>query len=182
MAPTPRRPTMQQSILLLDVPCRGVNGLRSRRTRSQCTHHDLGERAGTLLCFQNDADGLEPNIDRAPPVSAPGRSRTRNLTGRNRLLYPVELQGRPPSVVNGFRAARSRGSRARAVPRARDDHVVTRLRGGVPYWWALVGVAQLVRAPGCGPGGRGFDPRRSPHAATSRHAAPRACRRLILNE
>ena len=25
---------------------------------------------------------------------APGRSRTRNLTGRNRLLYPVELQGR----------------------------------------------------------------------------------------
>jgi hypothetical protein len=24
---------------------------------------------------------------------APGRSRTRNLTGRNRLLYPVELQG-----------------------------------------------------------------------------------------
>ena len=25
-----------------------------------------------------------------------------------------------------------------------------------------VGVAQLVRAPGCGPGGRGFDPHRSP--------------------
>src|ERR1700689_4249715 len=28
------------------------------------------------------------------PLGAPGRSRTRNLTGRNRLLYPVELQGR----------------------------------------------------------------------------------------
>ncbi len=27
---------------------------------------------------------------------------------------------------------------------------------------ALVAVAQLVRAPGCGPGGRGFEPRRSP--------------------
>jgi hypothetical protein len=26
----------------------------------------------------------------------------------------------------------------------------------------MVDVAQLVRAPGCGPGGRGFDPHRSP--------------------
>lgn len=28
--------------------------------------------------------------------------------------------------------------------------------------WKTVGVAQLVRAPGCGPGGRGFEARRSP--------------------
>ena len=27
-------------------------------------------------------------------TGAPGRSRTRNLMGRNHLLYPVELQGR----------------------------------------------------------------------------------------
>ena len=27
----------------------------------------------------------------------------------------------------------------------------------------MVGVAQLVRAPDCGSGGRGFDPRHSPH-------------------
>ena len=27
----------------------------------------------------------------------------------------------------------------------------------------MVGVAQLVRAPGCGPGGRGFKSHRSPH-------------------
>lgn len=27
----------------------------------------------------------------------------------------------------------------------------------------MVGVAQLVRAPGCGPGGRGFEPHHSPH-------------------
>ena len=27
----------------------------------------------------------------------------------------------------------------------------------------VVSVAQLVRAPGCGPGGRGFEPHRSPH-------------------
>ena len=29
----------------------------------------------------------------------------------------------------------------------------------------MVDVAQLVRAPGCGPGGRGFDPLHSPHEA-----------------
>ena len=27
----------------------------------------------------------------------------------------------------------------------------------------MVGIAQLVRAPGCGPGGRGFEPHYSPH-------------------
>lgn len=27
----------------------------------------------------------------------------------------------------------------------------------------MVDVAQLVRAPGCGPGGRGFKPHHSPH-------------------
>ena len=30
------------------------------------------------------------------PGGAPGRSRTRNLMGRNHLLYPVELQGPAP--------------------------------------------------------------------------------------
>ena len=35
--------------------------------------------------------------------SAPGRSRTRNLTGRNRLLYPVELQGRAFIVPTSLR-------------------------------------------------------------------------------
>ena len=27
----------------------------------------------------------------------------------------------------------------------------------------MVGVAQSIRAPGCGPGGRGFEPHYSPH-------------------
>ena len=31
----------------------------------------------------------------------------------------------------------------------------------------MVGVAQLVRAPGCGPGGRGFDSHLSPQKSTS---------------
>ena len=70
---------------------------------------------------------------------APGRSRTRNLMGRNHLLYPVELQGR--------------GTEA---DRARTTFGVCHTRG------SLVAVAQLVRAPGCDPGGRGFEPRRPP--------------------
>ncbi len=31
-----------------------------------------------------------------------------------------------------------------------------------PLMGRMVGVAQLVRAPGCGPGGRGFKSHRSP--------------------
>src|SRR5687768_11416707 len=38
----------------------------------------------------------------------------------------------------------------------------------------MVGVAQLVRAPDCGSGGRGFDPRRSP--LTQDSGPPRANR------
>gem|GEM_PF-2918363 len=33
---------------------------------------------------------------------APGRSRTRSLTGRNRLLYPVELQGLRTIVLTAW--------------------------------------------------------------------------------
>ena|ERR1019366_9387685 len=41
-----------------------------------------------------------PSSSHSRSVSAPGRSRTRNLTGRNRLLYPVELQGLVPMVLS----------------------------------------------------------------------------------
>ena len=34
--------------------------------------------------------------------------------------------------------------------------------GVAQYKFVMVGVAQLVRAPGCGPGGRGFETPRSP--------------------
>ena len=34
----------------------------------------------------------------------------------------------------------------------------------------MVGVAQVDRAPGCGPGGRGFKSRHSPHFADSLHS------------
>ncbi len=36
-------------------------------------------------------------------------------------------------------------------------------KAGTSLPFLMVGVAQLVRAPGCGPGGRGFDPLHSPH-------------------
>jgi hypothetical protein len=34
----------------------------------------------------------------------------------------------------------------------------------------MVGVAQLVRVPGCGPGGRGFEPLHSPHFGICNYA------------
>ncbi len=37
-------------------------------------------------------------------TGAPGRSRTRNLVGRNHPLYPVELQGRKQGSKNRWRA------------------------------------------------------------------------------
>ena len=36
-------------------------------------------------------------------------------------------------------------------------------KAGTSLPFLVVGVAQLVRAPGCGPGGRGFDSLHSPH-------------------
>ena len=47
-------------------------------------------------------------------------------------------------------------NRVGAPCRAREDHV--------PHLCPSVGVAQLVRAPGCGPGGRGFETPRSPQS------------------
>lgn len=39
---------------------------------------------------------------------------------------------------------------------------VMRVRFPLPALHIVVGVAQLVRAPGCGPGGHGFDSHHSP--------------------
>ena len=38
-------------------------------------------------------------------------------------------------------------------------------KAGTSLPFLVVGVAQSVRAPGCGPGGRGFDSLHSPHSA-----------------
>ena len=45
----------------------------------------------------------------------------------------------------------------------------------------MVGVAQLVRAPGCGPGGRGFETPRSPHFGC-RHRVIGAGRAVLFRE
>ena len=45
-----------------------------------------------------------------------------------------------------------------------DFSTCQRVWSGVPHLWPSVGVAQLVRAPGCGPGGRGFETPRSPQS------------------
>ena len=36
----------------------------------------------------------------------------------------------------------------------------------------MAGLAQLVRAPGCGSGGRGFDPHSSPHKKSGQYYWP----------
>ena len=73
---------------------------------------------------------------------APGRSRTRNLMGRNHLLYPLSYGGACPRLPPGSMLAGAMWQTIRPL--------------------SLVAVAQLVRAPGCDPGGRGFESRRPP--------------------
>ena len=75
------------------------------------------------------------------------RTRTCNLRGRSSLLYPVELRRhiyRTPSAATRY------------------THCLTPVRASAESGVGMVGVAQLVRAPGCGPGGRGFESPRSP--------------------
>ena len=53
--------------------------------------------------------------------------------------------------------------------------------GVAQYKFVMVGVAQLVRAPGCGPGGRGFETPRSPHFGC-RHRVIGAGRAVLFRE
>lgn len=46
----------------------------------------------------------------------------------------------------------------------------------------LVGVAQLVRAPGCGPGGRGFETPRPPQTLSNLHMQRRLNEFLVMPE
>lgn len=81
---------------------------------------------------------------------APGRTRTCGRRIRSPLLCPAELRGR-----DGHRP--SAGIRTAGSPAA-------------PYMLSglvMVAVAQLVRAPRCGRGGREFESRRSPQTTRS---------------
>ena len=144
------------------LPARGAPpGARPRdprrRSRPRCTVVPRARRRG-------------PAGSRPGAFGAPGRSRTRNLVGRSHPLYPVELRRQVtdeigavpgPETADGARLSMCRVRRQRPAP-----------RGSLPLAAPLVqlchaegtvvAVAQLVRAPGCGPGGRGFKSPRSP--------------------
>ena len=54
--------------------------------------------------------------------SAPGRSRTRNLMGRNHLLYPVELQGRGTYEQELYLHMLTCGYACKHIPVARQSY------------------------------------------------------------
>ena len=99
----------------------------------------------------------------------PNRIRTCDPSLRRRLLYPTELSGqnrRKPSAqsVNLAAGQLPMGDPGSGV-RAQPIHAALTPRRLLPTLLALpaVGVAQLVRAPDCDSGGRGFNSRRPPH-------------------
>ena len=94
----------------------------------------------------NQQPRLRPRPAKATRTS--DRTRTCNLRGRSSLLYPVELR----------RQIKRTPGAATPVHSLPDHRIGPTVRFGV----GMVGVAQLVRAPGCGPGGRGFESPRSP--------------------
>ena len=86
-------------------------------------------------------------------LRAPGRTRTHDPLLRRQLLYPPEL--RRPARRSTLLAATPPSAAARyelAGAPGRSDRL------SIP----LVAVAQVVRASGCGPEGRGFESPRSP--------------------
>jgi hypothetical protein len=80
-------------------------------------------------------------------AGAPGGNRTPDPLLRRQLLYPTELPGRGSKISRPKRFWVS----------------LTASVAEVRFGTLAVGVAQSVRAPGCGLGGRGFDPPRPPH-------------------
>ena len=92
------------------------------------------------------------------PPSAPGRTRTHDPLLRRQPLYPSELRG--PAQAQRY---------CRSLP---TSPLRYRLAGS-PGWsdrlsLPLVAVAQVVRASGCGPEGRGFESPRSPQVRAFR--------------
>ena len=74
-------------------------------------------------------------IGSAPRPCAPGRSRTRNLMGRNHLLYPVELQGHGvegPAVRTSVGLCHTRGSLVAVAQLAERRDVAPEVAGSSP--------------------------------------------------
>src|SRR4029077_10907350 len=97
-------------------------------------------------------------------LCAPGRNRTCDNWIRSPLLCPLSYGGLHKAYAgapNGWLTGITSTCRGRfieePVPAIDAEPPVVAPRHGVPHLCPLVGVAQPVRAPGCGPGGRGFE-------------------------
>jgi hypothetical protein len=96
-------------------------------------------------------------------VNAPGRTRTCDPRLRRPSLYPAELRGRVLETVRGARRCCWSALRpARWSSSAVAAMVDSTFRGGR---------SSVGRAPGCGPGGRGFESHRSPTESPARRGA-----------
>jgi hypothetical protein len=104
-----------------------------------------------------------PPLDWASRVCAPGRTRTHDPLLRRQPLYPAELRGRAALTLV---APRPVGGALMQWPNAPAGPRNLRQAGGRSPSDKLirpvVAVAQVVRASGCGPEGRGFKSPRSP--------------------
>ena len=112
-----------------------------------------------------------PALGRDRLCSKCGRSRAGHRAWRREFLQtirvpgPSEKCGREDSNLHGQGHRLLRPARLPVPPRPRV--------GEVSYDRNAVAVAQLVVAPGCGPGGRGFESRRSPSRSRCARSASR---------
>ena len=104
------------------------------------------------------------SVAREGQVGAPGRNRTLDPSLRRRLLYPTELPGPAREASRAPKSPLASG----ACPSLTRSGAVPSFRGR-----RTVGVAQLVRAPDCDSGSRGFESPHPPQAAPFQDAARR---------
>ena len=112
---------------------------------------------GARWWTQSPVGGNPTESPRVSAPSAPGRIRTYDLVIRSDLLYPLSYGG-------GHQRNTAKPDGARWAPL---DWVTRNLRRSHHGGRSSVG-----RAPGCGPGGRGFKSPRSPQSSASDEHLP----------